>query len=173
MNTKLVIPLAVLLFIVESTIMPWIIPESWHGRAAPHFVFVAALYAGLYAGRHEALLFGLGFGLLRDVVFYGHMLGVHTLLMSVFAYLTGLLFERRRCTMLAALAIVGLACFLYDSAAYGIYSLFRVADEPFEFVLVHSVAPSLFLQVGFALAVYVPARKLFEGPAVKAAEEEE
>jgi rod shape-determining protein MreD len=173
MNTKWVIPLTVLLFMLETTVVPWLIPEPMYGRIAPHFVFVAALYAGLYAGRHAALFMGFIFGLLQDIVFYGHLLGVHTLLMGAIAYLTGFLLEGKRIPMLAALAVIGLGCFLYDSAAYGIYRVFRVTHETFEFVLLHSIAPSLFLQIGFALAVYVPARRLLEAKAKKSTDEEE
>jgi len=173
MKTKWVIPLTVLLFMLETTIVPWLIPEPMHGRIAPHFVFVAALYAGLYSSRHAALLIGFIFGLLQDVVFYGHMLGVHTLLMASIAYLAGLLLEGKRVPMLAALAVIALCCFLYDAAAYGIYRVFRVTHEPFEFVLMHSIAPSLFLQTGFALAAYVPARRLFEVKEKKEADEED
>jgi rod shape-determining protein MreD len=173
MNTRLVVPLLVLLFMLETTIVPWLIPTPMHGRIAPHFVFVAALYAGLYANRHAALIIGLIFGLLQDITFYGHMLGVHTLLMGSTAYLAGRVLEGRRAPMLAALAVIALCCFLYDAAAYGIYRVFRVTHEPFEFVLLHSIAPSLFLQTGFALAVYVPARRLFEPKEKKSAEEEE
>ncbi|AGA58646.1 rod shape-determining protein MreD [Thermobacillus composti KWC4] len=173
MNKKLVIPLMVLLFMLETTVVPWLIPEPMYGRIAPHFVFVAALYAGLYAGRHQALLLGFFFGLVQDIVFYGHLLGVHSLLMGVIAYLTGLLLEGKRIPMLTALAVIGLACFLYDAAAYGVYRIFRVTHETFEFVLLHSIAPSLFLQIGFALAVYVPARRLFEAKAKKNADEAE
>ena len=173
MNTRWVIPLTVLLFMLETTIVPWLIPESLHGRIAPHFVFVAALYAGMYAGRHPAFFIGFIFGLLQDIVFYGHMLGVHTLLMGSIAYLTGLLLEGKRAPMLAALAVVALGCFLYDAAAYGIYRVFRVTHEPFEFVLMHSIAPSLFLQTGFALAAYVPARRLLEAKVKKDVDEEE
>jgi rod shape-determining protein MreD len=173
MNTKRVIALTVLLFMLETTIVPWLIPESMHGRLAPHFVFVAALYAGMYAGRHPALFIGLIFGMMQDIVFYGHMLGVHTLLMGSIAYLTGLLLEGKRVPMLAALFVIALCCFLYDSAAYGIYRVFRVTHEPYEFVLMQSIAPSLFLQTGFALAAYVPARRLLEPKAKKDGDEEE
>ena len=173
MNTRWVASLLLLLFMLETTIVPWLIPSSMYGRIAPHFVFVAALYAGLYANRHAALVIGFIFGLLQDITFYGHMLGVHTLLMASIAYLAGLLLEGKRIPMLAALPVIALCCFLYDAAAYGIYRIFRVTHEPFEFVLLHSIAPSLFLQTGFALAAYVPARRLFEPKEKKSADEEE
>lgn len=173
MKTQRVVLLMLLLFVVETTIVPWLIPDAWYGRVAPHFVFVFALFAGLYTGRHEALLLGFSFGILQDIVFYGHMLGVHALSMGVIAYVTGLLLEKRRSPMIAALAVIGLASLAYDSAVYGIYRAFRVTVQPYDVIFIHSIAPSLFLQLGFALAVYVPARRLFEGAAKKQAEEEE
>ena len=121
MKTQRVILIMLLLFIVETTIVPWLIPEGWHGRVAPHFVFVLTLYAALYTGRHEALLLGFAFGLIQDIVFYGHMLGVHALTMGAAAYLAGLLLERKRSTLMMALFAVGVANLLRDSSVYGIY----------------------------------------------------
>lgn len=173
MRTQRVIFVMLLLFLIETTIVPWLVPDAWYGRAAPHFVFVFALYAGLYRGRHEALLLAFSFGLLQDIVFYGHMLGVHALTMGVAAYLTGLLLERRRSPLLLAMGAILLANLFYDSAVYGIYRAFRITQMTYDFVLIHSIAPSLFVQLGFALAVYIPARRLFESSAKKQSEEEE
>jgi len=172
-NMRLAVGLMLLLFLIETTIVPWLVPIEWSGRVVPHFTFVIVLYAALYTGRHAALMLGLGFGLLQDIVFYGHLLGVHAFAMGMCGYAVGLLLERKRSPLLLALAVIGLACLVYDSVTYMIYRAFRVTADSYAYVLTDSILPSLFLQLGFALAVYIPARKLLEGAAKTAAEEEE
>ncbi|HUC91293.1 MAG TPA: rod shape-determining protein MreD [Paenibacillus sp.] len=173
MNVRLAVFFMFLLFIVESTIIPWLIPDALYGRLVPQFVFVFVLYAALYTGRHTALMLGLSFGLLQDIVFYGDLLGVHAFAMGLCGYLTGLLLERRRSPLLLALSIIGFAGLLYNSVVYLIYKVFRITQEQYAYVLIDSIMPSLFLQIGFALAVYIPARRLFEGSGKPNAGQEE
>lgn len=173
MNMRIAVGCMFLAFIVETTIVPWLVPIEWYGRVVPHFTFIFVLYSALYTGRHAALVLGLSFGLLQDIVFYGHMIGVHTFAMGLCGYVTGLLLERKRSPLLLALSVIGLAFLLYDSVVYMIYRAFRVTAETYTYVLMDSILPSLFLQLGFALAVYIPARKLLEGAAKPVSEDEE
>ncbi|GFN33629.1 rod shape-determining protein MreD [Paenibacillus xylaniclasticus] len=151
-----------LLFIVEGTLVPWFIPESLAGRIIPHFTFVFVLYTALYSGRHKALLFGLSFGLLQDVVYFGNLLGVNSFAMGLLGYLAGLLLDKRRVTMLNALSVIILACMTYESILYAVYRVFRFTRETYSYAFVDHMVPSTFLQLGFALAVYVPVRKWME-----------
>lgn len=162
-----------LLFIIEGTIMHWIIPHGYVGRIVPHFTFVFVMYASLYSGRHRALLFGISFGLLQDIVFFGHLIGVNAFIMGLIGYFTGVLLERRRSTLLTALSVIGLGCIIYDTLVYFIYSVFRFTNESYAWALLDHILPSLFLQMAFALASYVPARRLYENHAKLSPEQEE
>ncbi|WP_341281747.1 rod shape-determining protein MreD [Paenibacillus sp. FSL H8-0537] len=162
MSTNRLILLLFFLFVIEGSVMPWIIPVDYAGKIIPHFSFVFVLYAALYSGRHRALMFGIGIGLIQDIVYYGHLLGVHTFMMGLIGYFAGLLFDRRRSTLLTCLSVIGFACIAYDSAVYFIYSLFRLTEESYAFALLDHILPSLFLQLAFALVIYVPVRKLYE-----------
>ncbi|MFF2480551.1 rod shape-determining protein MreD [Paenibacillus sp. NPDC058071] len=162
-----------LIFIIEGAIMPWLVPAQFSGRLISHFVFVFVMYAALYRGRHQALLLGIGFGLLQDVVFYGHLIGLHGFAMGLLGYFAGLLLEKRRSTLLTALSVIGLGCILYDSMIYFTYSVFRITNESYAWALLDHILPSLFLQLAFALAVYVPARKWFESRSMPLDQEEE
>jgi rod shape-determining protein MreD len=161
------------LFILEGTIMPWLIPEAWSARLVPHFTFVFVLYSALYGGRHTALILGLCFGFLQDIVYYGHMIGVHAFSMGLCGYLTGLLLERRRAPLIMALSVIGMGCLLYDGTAYMIYRVFEITHDLYAYALIQYMMPSMFLQLGFALAVYIPARRWFEGAAAAGVQEEE
>ncbi|CAM4363350.1 rod shape-determining protein MreD [Paenibacillus tarimensis] len=162
MNLRLAVFLMVLLFLFEGTIYPWLIPGSLEGRLVPHFVFVFVLYSALYSARHTALTLGLIFGLLQDIVYYGHLLGVHSFAMGICGYLTGLMLEHRRSTIMMALSAIGIGSLFYDSLVYFIYKAFQITSETYAFALIEHILPSLFLQLGFALALYIPARRMFE-----------
>ncbi|WP_336784516.1 rod shape-determining protein MreD [Paenibacillus sp. MMO-177] len=161
-----------LLFIVEGAIMPWLIPFELTGRLVPHFMFVFVVFAALYSGRHRALFFGISFGFLQDVVYFGHLMGVNAFAMGLIGYYAGVLLERRRSTLLTALSVVGLGSILYDTIVYFVNMVFRITNETYAWALMDHILPSLFLQLVFALAVYVPARRLFDSHLRPNAEEE-
>ncbi|HTG69199.1 MAG TPA: rod shape-determining protein MreD [Candidatus Udaeobacter sp.] len=162
MSMNRILLLMFLLFIVEGAVMPWIIPAGFGHRIIPHFVFVVVIFSGLYSRRHLALLLGVSFGMLQDVVYFGHLLGINAFIMGLMGYFTGVLLERRRSTIMMAISIVGFACLLYDSVIFFIYRVFRITNESYAWALIDHILPSLFLQLAFALACYVPARKWFE-----------
>ncbi|GJM79272.1 hypothetical protein HMSSN139_17680 [Paenibacillus sp. HMSSN-139] len=58
-----------LLFILEGTLVPWLVPSAWQSRIAPHLVYVVILYFSVYENRHSGLILGLVFGILHDIVF--------------------------------------------------------------------------------------------------------
>lgn len=173
MSMNRIVLLMFLVFILEGTVMPWIIPAGFGHRIMPHFVFVIVIFSGLYSRRHLALLLGVSFGMLQDIVYFGHLLGINAFFMGLMGYFTGVLFERRRSTIMMAISVIGFACLLYDSVIYFIYSVFRITSESYAWALIDHILPSLFLQLAFALACYVPVRKLFEGQSKATAENEE
>ncbi|MCA0755273.1 rod shape-determining protein MreD [Paenibacillus sp. N4] len=162
MSMNRILVLMIALFIIEGAIMPWIIPASLGSRIIPHFVFVAVIFSALYSDRHRALMLGVSFGFLQDVIYFGHLLGPHSFVMGLIGYFTGVLLEKRRATLLMAVSVIGFACILYDSVIFFIYRVFRITGETYAWALLNHILPSLFLQLAFALACYVPARRLFE-----------
>ncbi|MUT64527.1 rod shape-determining protein MreD [Paenibacillus sp. NEAU-GSW1] len=173
MSFNRLIVVMLLIFLIEGTIMPWIIPPDFAGRIVPHFTFVFVMYAALYSGRHYGLLLGIAFGFLQDIVFFGHLMGVHAFVMGLISYFTGLLLERRRSTLLTALSIIGLGSIVYDSTVYFIYKVFRITNETYAWALLDYILPSLFLQLAFALACYVPARRMNENLAKQGLQEKD
>ncbi|MBD2844615.1 rod shape-determining protein MreD [Paenibacillus sp. IB182496] len=174
MKFRWVLLIMFMLFILEGTLAQWLIPLEWSGRIVPRFTFVFVLYAALYAGRHRALLLGILFGMLQDVVFYGHLIGVHAFTMGLCGYVTGLLLEHRRAPMLASLSVIGIVYLLLESLIYLIYRVFRLTADPYDWVLMQTIMPSFFVNLVFALAVYIPARRWFERiGSLRGAEEDE
>lgn len=173
MSMNRIILLMLLLFVLEGAVMPWIIPGNFGDRIIPHFIFIIVIFSALYSGRHRALLLGASFGLLQDIVFFGHLLGLHAFIMGLIGYFTGVLFERRRPTIMMAIAVIGFACLLYDSVLFFIYKVFRITNDAYAWALLDYILPSLFLQLAFALSIYVPVRKMFESQTMANHEKDE
>jgi len=153
-----------LLFIFEGAVFPWIIPVDWQSKAGliPHLVLVGVFYLSIYANRHEALLFGLFFGLLQDIAYYGHMLGPHSFCMGMAGYLTNIAIRRIHIHLMSTLTIMALGSFIYDATIYGIYRLFQVISVPFAWTVTHQILPTMLIAVLTALLLYVPARQYLE-----------
>lgn len=162
MRKPVLILLLFLLFIIEGTILPWLIPDAWQMRLIPNLVFVVILFVTVYHHRHTALVLGLVFGMLHDIVFYGRILGAHSFAMGVSAYLIGLIFQSPRTPLPLMMTVVLLGSLLEDSIRYAIYSVFNLSNEPYNWALLHHMLPTMLLHFAVGLILYVPLRKQLE-----------
>ncbi|WP_068615758.1 rod shape-determining protein MreD [Paenibacillus tuaregi] len=151
-----------LLFIVEGTIVPLLIPGAWQTRIIPHLVYVVILFAAVYDHRYIGLMLGLAFGMLHDVVFYGVMVGVYSFSMGLSGYLMGLIFRSRHASIVVMMIVVLIGSILMDSMVFGIYSIFKIYTLPYTYALVDHIVPTMIVQLVFALAIYVPLRRQIE-----------
>jgi rod shape-determining protein MreD len=154
----------ILLFFFETTIFHWIIPLGWKENIhiTPHFVLTIILFIALYAHRHFALLLGLVFGLLHDIVFYGFMIGPYAFGMGLMGYLTGFIFNRSNVNFLSAIPIIMLSSFCFDLIIFGIYRLFGLIELSIAWIFLHQILPSLLFNLLFALMIYIPIRYLID-----------
>lgn len=154
------------LFILEGTIIDWIIPAGWQTLhlvfVAPHFTFVFILFMGLFLHRHTALIYGLLFGLLHDFIYFGHMLGIYSFAMGLTGYLAGLVQRKQPNVVFYNLFIVGWGQLTFEMLNYGINRLFKTTSIDLQFAFFHYVLPSSLLNLLFALLIYVPSRKLMD-----------
>jgi rod shape-determining protein MreD len=152
------------LFLIEGTVMPLIIPSAWQSRieVAPHFMFVIILFISIYLSRHWALAYGLAFGMLHDIVYYGPMLGTYTFGLGLVGYLIGLISHRSKANVMMSMILILVGNFLLELIFYGIYRVFQITQLSIGFALTHQVLPSLLINLLFAILVYVPIRKLLE-----------
>lgn len=162
MKRRWMIVVMILLLIIEGTVMPWIIPGKWELRLIPHFVFVIVLFYGMYTSRYLALVMGLIFGLLHDVIHYGNMIGVYSFSMGLCGYLIGKVFGGKRLGIGWMMLVVMLGSWLFDSMTFSIYTMFRVNHMSYQWALFYHIIPSMFLQLAFALLVYVPVRRMLD-----------
>lgn len=152
------------LLLLQGTVIPWALPAAWQGgaRVDPHLMLTFVLFLGLHVGRHSALAYGIGFGLLHDFLFYGNMIGVYSFGIGLTGYLAGLMQRFARPSLLFNLIVVGLGQFLFDVINFALNRLFKTTTMPFEYTLTHQMLPSLLFNVAFALLIYVPVRKFLE-----------
>lgn len=151
-----------LLFILQGTILPWLLPNVWEMRIIPNLVFIVILFVTVYHHRHTALLLGLSFGMLQDVIFYGRIIGAHSFAMGLSAYLIGLIFQIPRAPLPLMMTVVLLGSLLEDSMLFAIYSVFNLNNEPYSWALLNHMLPTMLFHFAFALLLYIPLRRQFE-----------
>ncbi|MDR6884952.1 rod shape-determining protein MreD [Bacillus sp. 3255] len=163
------------LFVLQGTIMVWLIPSSWQAsvHVTPHFTLVFIMFIGLFHHRHSALIYGLIFGLLNDFNYYGAMLGVYSFGMGLTGYLAGLAQRRQPNLIFYNLLITGVGLLVFELINYGINRLFKLIDIDLQFALTHYMLPSVLFNLLFALICYVPIRKLLEGKRIVPANSED
>jgi rod shape-determining protein MreD len=152
------------LFLVEGTVMPMIIPSAWQSRieVAPHFMFIIILFISIYVSRHWALAYGLTFGMLHDIVYYGPMLGTYTFGLGLVGYLIGLMSLSSKANVMRSMLLILLGNVLLELIFFGIYRVFQITHLSIGFALTHHMLPSILINLLFAILVYVPIRKLLE-----------
>ncbi|WP_238357383.1 rod shape-determining protein MreD [Cohnella zeiphila] len=159
MRMNLTILATIALLLVQTSVLPWLIPDVWHDRLLPNIPFIMTVYVALFAGRHRGFLFGLCFGLLQDLLFYGHLMGAYGFGMALIGYLIGLAFERRPRILSSTMLAVGVGSAALDSIVYWVYKLFQVTDLSYGFALYWEIVPTLLLQLVIALLLYLPVRR--------------
>lgn len=161
-NRPVLLLLLFLLFIIQGTVLPWLIPDPWAMRIVPDLVFIVLLFVTVYHHRHTALVLGLCFGMLHDIVFYGRIIGAHSFAMGVSAYLIGLVFQAPRAPLPMMMSIVLLGSLLYDSILFGIYTIFKLNSEPYNWALMHYMLPTMLVHFALGLMMYIPVRRQLE-----------
>jgi rod shape-determining protein MreD len=162
MNRTILITL--LLLLVQTSILPWLIPSGWSDRLLPHLPFVMTVFVALLGGRYKAFFFGLGFGLLEDILFYGELLGTYGFSLALIGYLIGLVGERKSHLLSFMLLAIGLGSLIMDSIVYFVYQLFKLTGDSYLFALYWQIVPTMLLHVAIALLLYLPARRKLTKP---------
>ncbi|WP_080837133.1 rod shape-determining protein MreD [Cohnella massiliensis] len=148
-----------LLLLLQTSVLPWLVPPGWSDRLLPHLPFLMTIFVALFGNRHRAFFFGLGFGLLEDILFYGQLIGAYGFTMALLGYLFGLIPERRSRTLGLTLGCVALGSAILDLAIFGIYELFQLVNVTFAFAVYWHMVPTLLISVLLALLLYIPVRR--------------
>ncbi len=171
MRINRVVLWTLLLLIAENSLVHWVTPGEWTSRLLPHFTFVMTLFVAGFAGRHRAFLFGLGFGLLQDILYYGDLIGPYAFGMGLLGYAAGMAAERRSPTLPWLLWIFAVGGALLDTIVYSIYKLFGLTNLSYSYAFYWQIAPTTLLQLLIALALYVPVRRYLVKPILSSGED--
>ncbi|WP_151736501.1 rod shape-determining protein MreD [Paenibacillus tengchongensis] len=162
MRRSVLVLVLFLLFILQGTILPWLMPDSWQMRIIPNLVFIVLLFVTVYHHRHTALVLGLAFGMLHDIIFYGRILGAHSFAMGLSAYLIGLIFQLPRAPLPLMMSVVLLGSLLQDSILFAIYSVFNLTQVPYNWALLNHMLPTMLFHFAIGLILYIPVRRQLE-----------
>jgi len=152
------------LFLLESSLMPWLLPASVGGMQlgiAAHFAFVIILYIGIYLNRRLALGMAFAIGLLHDILFYGHVLGAYTFSMCLTTYVIFMLLRDTHVSWYTGLGSITLGVLAFDYIVFGLYTLFQITTVSPWWYFVHAALPSLLLNMIFASVIYYPVINIF------------
>lgn len=171
MNMNRIIVITLALVVLENTLIPWLVPSSWSDRLLPHLSFIMTIFVACFAGRHQAFLFGLGFGLLMDIQFYGNLIGPYVFGMALIGYLVGLVATRRQVTMALAMWLVLTSGMLLDTLIFLIYKLFSLTELLYGIVFFKQILPTAIGQLAIALLLYIPVHKICIRPSLTSSED--
>ncbi|MBA4496156.1 rod shape-determining protein MreD [Paenactinomyces guangxiensis] len=143
------------LFVMEGSVFQLLLPQAWGSSFViiPQLVVSGIVVLSLYLKEQQAVLFGVGFGFLHDIV-YGPALGI-------FAFSTGLtawgtvhisrLFPPY--PWIAGLIAI-LAQLSHLLLIYGWYRLFDFTQMPFFPSLFAHILPSVFFNIVWGFPIY-------------------
>jgi rod shape-determining protein MreD len=161
----------IVLLLIENGVVPWLVPAAWNDRLVPHLTFILTLYVACFAGRHRAFLFGLGFGLLGDLLYYGNLIGPYGFGMGLIGYTAGLAFERSVPTLATVIGLTAVGGLALNTIVYLIYRLFRLTQWSYGFAFYWYMVPSSLLEILAALVLYLPVRRFLFRQSASSGEE--
>ncbi|WP_078555362.1 rod shape-determining protein MreD [Bacillus alkalicellulosilyticus] len=147
-------------FILEGTVFQIFAPERYGATFViiPRMVLITIVIIGIIRGRTSGVLFGIGFGLLYDVV-YTEMLGVYMFSMGVIGYVCSLPYRPiQRSYFLIVLTCI-IAVIIQEYYLFGVYSLLGIAHMTSEQFLYSRFSSTLLFNIFLSLILVGPLRK--------------
>lgn len=148
-------------FLLETTVLPWLMPPGWLDHFALRFVLVGVLFIGLFLNRYFALMLGMLFGLIIDVTQFVYMFGLYTAIYGLTGYFSGLLVKQRHALHFTpAIITIASALFVFELSLYVIYQFYDQTDIGLFSAFIRNIIPTVLINTGFAALIYRPAERL-------------
>lgn len=147
-------------FLVETAIVPWILPHGWLDFISLRFVLVGVFLIGLFLNRYFALVLGLIFGFIIDMTQFVYMFGLYTSLFGLAGYLIGLSARRYALHFTPTIVAVASGLFLFETTLYLIYTFYDRIEISYFYALIRNILPSIIVNTAFAALIYRPAERL-------------
>lgn len=161
MNRYLLPTIIFLLFIIEGTVFQ-VFANSFLSTEViivPRFSFILVMMSSIFLGRSMGTVFGMGLGLLYDII-YTHILGVYIFSMALVAYILSFSYRvfQRNLLLLLFTIIVSVICLEY--LIYGINTIIGITELSHERFLTERLYPGVILNSAFTIIIIFPMRKL-------------
>jgi rod shape-determining protein MreD len=167
MERNVVWLLLFILFVLEGSVLPTVLPIINGTQLHIDLVLTGVMLIGLLYHRHSALLYGVCFGFMNDLM-YGQMLGVFAFAMGLTGYMMNLLFADRYQSMARDLTVLLVGYVLFESVVTIFYYFFGLYDPEFSWRFIFTeMLLTFILNLMFATAVYIPAKKHFQKMSVR------
>jgi rod shape-determining protein MreD len=145
------------LFVIESTLLQVIVPDTWGSFFfVPRFTLVFLIFLSLYIGRRRAFFLGLIFGLFYDISF-GGIIGIYAFSMAFVPYFCALAYRYFQLNILLILLTVFLGVFAHETVVYLLYHLFGLTTSDYS---LYQYLPTAILNSAFAAAVFKPVNRM-------------
>jgi rod shape-determining protein MreD len=156
-----------LCFVIESSVVPLMIPSFGDQEISAHFVLILVMMIGLKYNRHSALLYGICFGFIHDVL-YGPMLGVTAFSMGLMGYLIGLIFSNRYDSLVRDVFVLIFGYLIFEVITSTFLIVFRLVDPIFSIqIVVNQLFPSIIINLIFAIFAYRPVKRFLQKMVVR------
>ncbi|WP_018921616.1 rod shape-determining protein MreD [Salsuginibacillus kocurii] len=153
--------LVFVLFLVESIWFQTFVSPDQPLQFIPRLAMVLLVMIGIFRGPLIAAVYGLGLGLLYDVVFTD-VLGIYMFTCTFIAYLFSISLPVIKQSMLYIVVIAIVAFAAFETLVYGLYSVVGVTTMEGDVFFQSRLVPSLLINGGFALLIVYPVRNLMK-----------
>lgn len=150
-----------LLFIIEGSLFQIFAPELYdiEFTIVPHFVVVVIVVIGIFYGRPMAILYGIIFGFLYDVV-YTEILGVYAFVFGLSGYIFSLELRPVQNSYFYNFLLAVSAVLFVEYFVYGFLYLFELTRMSHVAFLLKRLLPTLAINAIFILIILYPLRWL-------------
>ncbi|GAF13366.1 rod shape-determining protein MreD [Bacillus sp. JCM 19046] len=150
-----------LLLVAEGSLLPYIMQNYTDATQfiIPRFSLMVIVLIGLYSGKQVALIYGLAFGLIYDVV-YTNYLGIYLFGFAFLGYLFSIPLKVVKESVLWAVLICISSVFLFEYYQYGLFYVLGVTDMSGSVFFTNRLVPTLIFNSAFAIILVLPFRKL-------------
>lgn len=155
---RFLIPLILLIFFVAESMFVDLFPSELYADnviLVPRFTIIFIILIAIVLGGAQAILYGIIFGLLFDIV-YTNVLGVHAFLYPLIGYLFSYVKKvfNTHVLLLFFLSILGVA--ILEFSVYGLYALIGLHAMPLAHYISARLIPTLVLNAVFFVLIYFP-----------------
>ncbi|WP_017726792.1 rod shape-determining protein MreD [Halalkalibacterium ligniniphilum] len=162
--SRFILPLILFgLLVLEGTLIQLFIPERFQADfiMVPRFIAVMLVFIGIFLGKSSALLYGIGFGLLYDVV-YTNILGVYAFGFGLLGYSFALTYKWLQYSNVTQAGLAIFAVALLEYYQYGLFLIIGITEMEGMRFFQERLLPTLALNGAFAILTVYPMRRLLQ-----------